>query len=159
MFSCGMWYILIIEVIIPVICGLKKWKKYVFPGTYMTITNKKAEEILGTEKFINRIPVLEERKEKQDFLESDNYFWFNGQLVPKNEIQEFEFDYHKKGVNKFHFNILLKNGFLIKEICYEVADSSSKYKDNPVTDYLIDYLLKSGYEKIDYFKYRYKKGV
>lgn len=142
MFSTGAWYVLITVFIVPTINGLAKWKKYLFPGTYKSITGENAIEILKTEKFRNPIPVLEERKKKYSFLESENYFYFDGQLIPKKEIEKFKFDYHsslKRHERYYTYKIILKNGSVIKNVYRELAAVASKYKDNPVTDYLKNY--------------------
>ncbi len=146
MFSTGVGYVLITVFIIPTINGLIKWKKYLFPGTYKCITGERAIEILKTESFRNPIPVLEERKKKYSFLESENYFYFDGQLIPKNEIEEFKFDYHSslKSYERYYtYKITLKNGSIIKNVYRELVASASKYKDNPVTDYLRNYFYGS----------------
>lgn len=153
MFSYGAWYIIIVEIIIPVICGLKKWKKYLFPGTYKTITNKMAKEILRIEEFKKIIPDSDKRKDKQFFLESDNYFCFNGQLIPKNEIEEFDYNSYESK-EEIELNFLLKNGSFVKNVYRETDAKFSIYKNNPVTDYLLDYFEKSGYKKTGYYKYR-----
>ncbi|MBQ3514334.1 MAG: hypothetical protein IJA32_11165 [Lachnospiraceae bacterium] len=144
MFSFGVGYIFITIFIIPITSGLMKWRKYLFPGTYKTITEEMTKEILKTEEFKNYIPILEEREKKHRFLESKNYFYFNGQLIPKKEIEEFKFEYHSglKSYERYYiFNIVLKNGSFVKNIYRELAASASKYKDNPITDYLKNFFL------------------
>lgn len=135
MFSFSTWYFLITIFILPTILGLTKWKKYLLPGTYKTTTKEMAKEILKTEEFRNPIPILDEREKKHRFLESANYFWFEGQLIPKSEIDKIDFEYSMTS-KRYTFNIIFKNGSRIKNIYGELAASASKYKDNPITDYL-----------------------
>ena len=142
MFFTGAWYVLITIFILPTVKGLTNWKKYLFPGTYQSITNESTIEILNTEEFINPIPILEEREKKHKFLESENYFCFSGQLIPKREIEKIEFNYRlwTKPYNRYYsYNIILKNGSVIKNIYGELDSTASKYKDNPITDYLKNY--------------------
>ena len=108
MFSCGISYAIVVDVVIPMICGLKNWRKYLLPGTYQSTTNRIAKKILQTEEFTCPIPVADKRKGKHSFLESANYFSFYGQLIPKNEIKEFEFDY---SLYRDHRSYRIYNGY------------------------------------------------
>ena len=66
--------------------------------------------------------------------------------LPKNEIEEFKFDYHSslKSYERYYtYKITLKNGSIIKNVYRELVASASKYKDNPVTDYLRNYFYGS----------------
>ena len=159
MFAYGAWYIVITVLIIPTICGLRKWKKYLFPGTYKDITDAMAKEILETEEFRYPIENSDEMEKEHSFLESENYFSFHGQLIPKSEIEEIDFDSgSSKNSNVYIFSIVLRNGASIKEIYREVVFLDLEDdEDHTVMKYLRDYLENSGYENSRRFRFRYKK--
>ena len=158
MFSCGISYAIVVDVVIPMICGLKNWRKYLLPGTYQSTTNRIAKEILQTEEFTCPIPVADKRKGKHPFLESANYFSFYGQLIPKNEIKEFEFDYSLyRDHRSYIFHVMLKNGCSVKEIYTEAARLKKNCEDLSVRKYLINCLTNEGFEKKKDFGEHYIK--
>lgn len=134
-------YILLFQFIIPFVYGYLNADRLRFPGIGQYLTGNLLEEHLSKETFTTVI------SQKKNFLESKNWFVFDGVYIPKKTVVAIHINKIGIKTNRIYYDILLSTGAVIKQMYIELGKYSSKYKKEFITEYITDYYMKHGYKR------------
>ncbi len=134
-------YILLFQFVIPFVYGYLNANRLKFPGIGQYLSRKLIEEHFSKETFTAVI------LQNKNFLESKNWFVFDGVYIPKNLVATIHIYISGRRPTRIYYDILLSTGAVIEAMEIELGKYSSKYKKEFITEYITDYYMKHGYKK------------